>query len=194
MFEFYTARSSGKDIQELIYSFGDYPQVIAVPRDSHRNEFVLVTFFAVSSRLFYAASMLSYSTYNTPLINKNVALLPLPQVSLDWSSMRASWSKGDGSAVSVLLSDKSGTFNEVVFDTHNLNQVSLARNGSLFPLNGFNFSVSSASWLQKNSSSPSIISQLFQTSRCDTYLALWRWTGNSQSLPNMSFAKLICHV
>lgn len=177
MFEFYTARVSGKNIQELIYSVGDYPQVIAVPRDGAPDEYVLVTFFAVQSRLFYSASVLSYSVYNLPQLSKNVALFSLPQVNLDYSSMKVSWSKGTGSTVSALLADKYGAFNEFVLDTQTLAQVSLARNGTLLTLDGFNFTVSSASWLQRSVNSPSIVTQVFQTANCDTYLALFQWTG-----------------
>jgi hypothetical protein len=176
MFEFYTARVSGKNIQELIYRVGDYPQVIAVPRDGATDEYVLITFFSVSSRLFYSASVLSYSNYNLPLLNKNVALFPLPLVNLDFPSMKVSWSKGSGT-VSMLLSDKSATFNEIVINTQSVNQVSLARNGTLITLDGFNFTVSSTSWLQRNVNSPSIITQVFQTANCDTYLSLWQWNG-----------------
>lgn len=181
MFEFYTARVSGKNIQELIYRVGDYPQVIAVPRDGATDEYVLITFFTVSSRLFYSASVLSYSNYNLPLLKKNVALFPLPLVNLDFPSMKVSWSKGSGT-VSMLLSDKSATFNEIVINTQSVNQVSLARNGTLITLDGFNFTVSSTSWLQRNVNSPSIITQVFQTANCDTYLSLWQWNGRSIEL------------
>ncbi len=182
MFEFYTARVSGKNVQELIYSTGDYPQVIAVPRDgSTPDQYNIFTFFAASSRLFYSASTLSYSAHGLPVLSKNAAMFSLPQVNLDFASMRASWSKGTSNNLSVLLSDKSGAFNEVIVDKQNLQHATLGRNGTLFSLDGFNFTLSSTSWLHRNTSSPSIITQVFQTANCDTYLAIWMWNGKIKS-------------